>query len=994
MSDPRERRSWSRFQKRRRTSTSRRLSVEVLEDHILLSALIVTQSVDDGSGDTAHTLSWAIDQVNDSIGDEIDFSVGTGGPQSILITGALPHLTLPVVINGLTQPGNIPAGEEPIMIDGSGVTAKSNDGLTFDMGSGGSLVTGLAIGNFTGNAIVLNSGSNTIAGDDIGTNQTASAAEPDGGNGISVTTSYNTIGGVTAAARDVISNDGGGVAISGGGEYLQGGQFYQGGDFNVVEGNDIGTDGSGKVAMGDGAGVAIGTGSYNTIGGTAAGARNVISGNMTWGVELVVGYENLVEGDYIGTDFSGTEAIPNGTGVELYDGTFGTTIGGTTDGARDLISGNTEAGVELFGGDSTGTGNVVEGDYIGTNVDGTGALGNGTDGIEIDTDGVDNTVGGTTAGARNVISGNGANDAGVFIEGQDNLVEGNFIGTDFTGTVAVGNGVGVEVTYSGSSNTIGGTTALARNVISGNDTNGVEILGAGEGPVNNVVDGDYIGTDLTGALAVGNGNDGVYVLLDDESGETIGGTTAGAGDVISGNMGYGVEITYSTDIVVEGDMIGTDVAGRFAPGHEQAGITIDGDSSENTIGGATAEARNVISGGGSGVYIFGGPFDNVVEGDYIGTDVTGALAVANGVGVYIDDVASTTEVNTIGGTTAETRNVISGNRLGVFIQEGTSGSLVEGNDIGIAATGNVALGNTLLGIELNTGASGNTIGGTASGAGNVIADNLGKGVIVGDSDTDMTLDNAILGNSIYGNAGLGIELGDESSPLQIPVGGTGSGPNNLQNAPVLSTSLNMGSTTTIAFTLSSTPGTYRIEFFSNPSGTGQGETYLGFVNETINSTGQGSFTFAPSSLVAPGLNITATATDAKGNTSEFSTASTVATGSVGKKVLTNVTNDLSVKFGGFVFNRKTAQFTQSVTITNSSGAAITGPIEMVLANLKNATLVNQSGVYSGSSYITILSSGSLGVGQSLTFSLVFADPTLQSISDTAEFLAGPIPPQA
>jgi hypothetical protein len=106
---------------------------------------------------------------------------------------------------------------------------------------------------------------------------------------------------------------------------------------------------------------------------------------------------------------------------------------------------------------------------------------------------------------------------------------------------------------------------------------------------------------------------------------------------------------------------------------------------------------------------------------------------------------------------------------------------------------------------------------------------------------------------------------------------------------------------------------------------------------------------------------------------------------------TNVTSDLSVSLGGFVYNRSTREFTQTLTFKNIGDAAITGPIELVLLDLSNATLVNQSGVTEGSPYITVLSNGSLGVGQSLTVTLIFADPTLATITYTPEFLAGPIP---
>ncbi len=142
-------------------------------------------------------------------------------------------------------------------------------------------------------------------------------------------------------------------------------------------------------------------------------------------------------------------------------------------------------------------------------------------------------------------------------------------------------------------------------------------------------------------------------------------------------------------------------------------------------------------------------------------------------------------------------------------------------------------------------------------------------------------------------------------------------------------------------------------------------------------------------------SITATANGTTGSYAVIASASGVAT--PGSFALTNtaappvnVTNDLSVKLGGFVYNRTTRQFSQTVTIKNISNAAIVGPIDLLLLNLKNATLVGQTGTYQGSPYITVLSSGSLGIGQSLTFTLVFVDPTLAAISYTSEFLSGSI----
>ena len=110
--------------------------------------------------------------------------------------------------------------------------------------------------------------------------------------------------------------------------------------------------------------------------------------------------------------------------------------------------------------------NVVAGDLIGTDITGTVALGNGLDGVEINTSASSNTIGGTIAGAGNVISGNASDGVEIDEAATANLVIGDLIGTDVTGTVAVGNLEGVVIT--GSNNTIGGTAAGAGNLISGN----------------------------------------------------------------------------------------------------------------------------------------------------------------------------------------------------------------------------------------------------------------------------------------------------------------------------------------------------------------------------------------------------------------------------------------------------------------------------------------------------------------------------------------------
>ncbi len=222
----------------------------------------------------------------------------------------------------------------------------------------------------------------------------------------------------------------------------------------------------------------------------------------------------LVRGNLIGTNLAGTAASPNDIGVLINGGSTNNTIGGNTPGTGNIISGNSDDGVEIA---DTGTsGNVVVGDYIGTDITGTVAIANGT-GVEIDSGASDNTIGGTIAAARNIIAGNRGTGIGID-GGVQNVVEGNYIGLDSTGSAALGNGrYGVEITAAGTSSSssssvsrggsdlIGGTAAGSGNVISGNAGGGIFISGGSL----DVVAGNLIGTDATGTVAIANGGDGV-----------------------------------------------------------------------------------------------------------------------------------------------------------------------------------------------------------------------------------------------------------------------------------------------------------------------------------------------------------------------------------------------------------------------------------------------------------------------------------------------------
>lgn len=321
------------------------------------------------------------------------------------------------------------------------------------------------------------------------------------------------------------------------------------------------------------------------------------------------------------------------------------------------------------------------------------------------------------------------------------------------------------------------------------------------------------------------------------------------------------------------------------------GVNID-QAANNLIGGTTAAARNVIARSSTGIALGQATATgNRILGNYIGTDSTGTKADANGYGISLFNATN----NTIGGTAAGARNVISGNILaGVNVSgvgatfltepELADGNVIQGNYIGVDATGTGALGNgfsdgsSVDGGILISAASNTTIGGTSPTAGNVIANNGLRGVSIPTPTFTPApapaVNNAILNNSIYSNGALGIDLGT-AGVTPNDVGDADTGSNNLQNFPTITSALTRTTGTTINGTLNSAANsTYTIEIFSNagcdPSGNGEGETFRGRVNVTTNASGVGNFSLVTAPIVA-GVNVvTATATDAAGNTSEFS----------------------------------------------------------------------------------------------------------------------------
>ncbi len=488
------------------------------------------------------------------------------------------------------------------------------------------------------------------------------------------------------------------------------------------------------------------------------------------------------------------------------------------------------------------------------------------------------------------------NGRGILIgNGQNHLIEQNFIGVNAAGTLAQPNDTGI---YMRARNSV-----IRQNVISGNNGGGVLLINSGDRlSINNQIVGNFVGTNFNGTAPIPN-QDGIQIR-EGANNNSVGGIIPADRNIISGNSRWGI-FTDGSDIypslsanttTIQGNYIGTDVSGTLDLGNGSYGIFIQR-SDNNVIGGTTGTspggncsgACNLISGNNFGIGISGDEAgtaeNNVVRGNFIGTTVTGKAVLPNsGAGISISSSA-----NTIGGTTPSARNIISGNAtFGIQLSgQGTFGNIIIGNYIGTDTLGLNDLGNQADGIYINGTAYGNQIGdGTDQGA-NWIgfngAVNNHAGIVIDDTPVNgfYSDQNLITGNSIFYNGGFGIDL----LPVGFTVNDAGdvdTGANGLQNTPVLS-SIVARNTTTIDGTLNSAANRdYNIELFSSTdcdaTGHGEGEFFLGAWPVTTNGSGNAAFQVVIPSLVEPNGAITATAIDQDvtlnspflGNTSEFS----------------------------------------------------------------------------------------------------------------------------
>ncbi|MBL7961407.1 fibronectin type III domain-containing protein, partial [bacterium] len=477
--------------------------------------------------------------------------------------------------------------------------------------------------------------------------------------------------------------------------------------------------------------------------------KNTISGNSNYGIEIsdIGTTNNLIVGNYIGTDTGGTAALGNVLeGIHIGNGAKYNRIGDGTTAGRNIISANTEQCVNIV--DAGTDSNIVIGNYIGTDTTGVVAIANPQSGVQVGFGAQFNLIGDGTIGGRNIIAGFPYAAIGVN-SGDHNIILGNYVGLGADGATAMPNSNGIYITVAKYTK-VGNGTVAGRNVVSGNSFDGIVIQQYSD---SSEVFGNYVGLDASGTLAVANGGIGVHVR-DTTSGVRIGGITAGFGNVISGNGAEGVNLSWSGNFV-EGNLIGVDATGLSALPNGQ-GVLINGsDATNNTIGGSNPNARNTISGNsGEGIHIYQANNNNVL-GNYIGTDSTGTAAIANG-GPGLNLFQS--RGNHIGGNQLGNRNVISGNANFGILFSGSDSNFVFGNYIGTDITGSLDLGNTNFGFLVEN-SNKNIIGENSTLGRNVISGNDNAGIgLTTNTQYVSSNKNKIVGNYIGTQA-------DGTSPL-------------------------------------------------------------------------------------------------------------------------------------------------------------------------------------------------------------------------------------
>ena len=471
------------------------------------SIFVITTTADTGIG----SLRKAITDANNNAGlDIIQFNIPGPGVKTISPQSPLPYIGDPVIIDGTTQPGY--SGMPLIELDGT----SAGTALGLNISAGNSTIKGLIINRFSDSGILLwLGGGNVIEASFIGTDATGKIDLGNGGSGIAINSPNNKIGNSQGGINVISGNSMSGIIISG-----------VSSSGNTIVNNFIGTSVDGNIAIENGiAGVYIQNSTFVKVGGTLTGEQNVISGNHDAGISIRGSSTEsiLVQGNIIGTESSGFLPLGNmKSGIEILPevSTTGTpsyiTIGGTIPSAKNIISGNIGGGVAFFQDGIGGIGNMIIGNLIGTNVNGTGNVANWLGGVFIrkypaNSAGI--LIGGAHSDSANVISGN--NQFGIWLRGsgaKDNWIRGNYIGTtkeNISGISALENQYAGIYLDNAPANIIGGDTPSAGNVISSNGAEGIAVIG--DTANGNRIYNNFIGTNSNNTANLGNQGHGIYI---------------------------------------------------------------------------------------------------------------------------------------------------------------------------------------------------------------------------------------------------------------------------------------------------------------------------------------------------------------------------------------------------------------------------------------------------------------------------------------------------
>jgi CSLREA domain-containing protein len=587
------------------------------------------------------------------------------------------------------------------------------------------------------------------------------------------------------------------------------------------------------------------------------------------------------------------------SGANLDDGLLGID-GLVVQGPGSLVRGLV---INRFGGSFlivAGNGSIVEGNRLGTNASGTAALGSAgsKDGVEVL--GTDVVVGGTLGtspggactGACNLIAG-GGDDGLQIAPGASATVQGNFFSLDVAGnTILPGNSYNVEAR---GLVLFGAPVPHARNVLAGSSSENLSLRAGG----GHIVQGNYLGTNSAGTVMLGSGSDAIGVWVPDG---TIGGT---------------------------------------------AGVT---------PGGPCSGACNILSGATTqqGIEFNGSARRYVVQGNHVGVDVTGTVAMPNGQeGILVRE-----DDTLIGGSVPQAANVIAGNQgdgIGISSSLSQGPIRIHGNLIGLAADGTTPLGNGGFGVRVVAGLpSAHQIGSIAPGTGNRIANGL-AGVVTGSGMRGLL----IRGNQIFANAGLGIDVDNDGlSPIADPA------LVDYTNRPELDGALTQQGQTQIAGTVwLPLEATADLDFYADstchPGGFGEGRTYLGSAVVEADAGGMTPFnSVLPVSADAGGV-ITATATVAGRGTSEFSACVEVETAEPVDLAIALAANPAIAPPGGDLEYR--------VTVSNLSGPGVVDATVALLLPSGSVFLGSSGAACNVSPGVAVCQPGAVAAGAVVAF---------------------------